>query len=1073
MKIKDYLFIIAVILTCSLSCKAQISITSDIQCNGAATGALTATPAFGIPPYSYIWSNGAITPSITNLIADSYSVTITDGTPGSQVFSIVLGQPPLLTTTMNPPTHVSCFNGYDGLATVVPAGGTPPYSYNWSNGDHNASATGLSNGIYSVTVTDIYGCSATNSVTIDQPPQLTSLVTSTIDVTCNGGSNGSASINAGGGTPGYTYNWSNGSLSNSIAGVAAGNYNVTITDLNGCTVGNSVVITEPALINLPVTNKTNVSCFGGNNGSVSIMANGGVAPYTYLWSNGATTTTINNLTEGIYTLVVNDFAGCVANASVNISQPADIIINTVQIIPSDCDGHNNGSAQISVSGGTSPYSYNWREINNDSTFTTQNIGPVRGGTYEILVTDVLNCFKKDTIVIPNMAVVPITMSVQSYICNGALGSVSMLADSADSLQYYTYHWSSTYNTGTWVSNDSVFGTGTSFLAGNYTITITENATTCAAYYYFTINQSATPMVVTSTVIHNNCFGNHNGAIALYVNGGDPMPGYHVIWTGPYGYSSTGFSIGGLVSGDYVYTVTDDSACSASNTIRIQPLMPVQGYVSKTDISCFGNTNGGASAFYNGGSGTLKYLWSNGALTPQINNLSAGTYSVTVTDSLGCSKSASVEILQPPALVTILNNQQDVSCFGESDGAIWTSTTGGSGTLQYQWLHNGSLFPEITNNLSDIPEGTYHLTVTDSLFCQSTLNVVINSPTETLLPDSVHVISCNNGADGYWDITPTGAYHPYIAIFSTGDTISTDTVPSPYIAGLAAGVYTCEITASNGCQWNFTKTFAQPLPITVGLSNIVPVICYGDSIGSITLDEVHGGTAPYTYLWSNQTTQNPLLDVPAGIYHVTITDAKSCSIEETYTIDQPFEPIKFFPTVTSTSCQQSEDGKVVVYPEDIYWSPYVNLIFLYDSLYGTVADSIALVVGGVDPGEIMGNLPPGHYTLVLMNEFGCSELTRVFVGKGPEDCILIPNMVTSNGDGYNDVFKVQGGCEYETFHVSIFTDLGKNVYESDDCNFIWDPKATQKAAPNTVFYYYIKVTEGSRTYEFRNSININY
>ncbi|MEI6851689.1 MAG: gliding motility-associated C-terminal domain-containing protein [Bacteroidota bacterium] len=1065
MKIKDYFFVMAIVMACSLSSRAQITVLNDIKCNGATTGSLSATPGFGIPPYSYLWSNAATTPVISSLAAGGYSVTITDGTPSTIVYSIVLTQPPLLTVPINPPTEVSCFNGYDGLATVAPVGGTFPFSYVWSNGDHNASATGLSSGTYTVTVTDFNSCTATNTVTITQPPQLTSVVSSLNNLSCNGANNGSASITASGGTPGYFYAWSNGSSTNSIAGVAAGNYSVIVSDVNGCTVGNSIVISQPTPINLPVTNKVNVSCFGGNNGTATVIANGGVAPYTYLWSNGANTTTISNLTAGVYTLTVTDFTGCVKTTAINITQPAPVVVNTVQIIPSDCDGHNNGSASIAVVGGTSPYTYHWREIASDSVYTTQNISLVRGGNYEIIATDILGCVGVDTIIIPNLAVVPITVTVQSYICNGALGSVNMLADSADSAQYYTYHWSSTYNTSTWVSNDSVFGTGTSFLAGNYTITITENSTACAAYYNFTINQSATPMVVTSKVIHNNCFGDHHGSIQLFVNGGDPLPTYQATWTGPYGYVSSGFAIGSLVSGDYTYTVTDDGACSASNTIRIQPLLPVQGYTTKNDISCHGNTNGSISAFYSGGQGTLHYLWSNGATTTQINNLVAGTYTLTVTDSVGCSKSASVQILEPPALVTTLNNQQNVSCFGVSDGDIWTSTSGGSGLLEYQWLHDGSLFPEVTNNLLNIPAGIYHLTVTDSLMCHSTLDVTISQPTQTLFTDSVHVISCNNGADGYWNISPTGAYNPYIAIFSTFDTISTDTVPSPFIAGLAAGTYSCQITASNGCKWDFVKTFVQPLPITVGLTDIVPIVCYGDSTGSVKLDDVHGGTAPYTYLWSNTTTANPLVNVPAGTYHVTITDSKSCTIDETYIIEQPYEPIKFFATVTATSCQQSEDGQVVVYPNDIYWSPYNNMFILYDSINHLIDSASA--------GQVIGNLPPGPYTLVLINGVGCTARGNIYVDKGPDNCILIPNLVTANGDGYNDVFKVQGGCEYETFHVSIFTDLGKNVLESDDCNFIWDPKATEKASPNTVFYYYIKVSEGGKAWEFRNSINVNY
>ena len=1039
--------------------------SQNVSCFSGNNGSATVTPSGGTSPYSYIWSNGNLTNTINNLIAGLYSVTITDNRGCTTVASTNISQPALLSASITSLVNVSCYNGNNGSATVSPSGGTGPYTYNWSNGSNNATANGLTSGTYLVTVTDSKGCTANNTAIIIQPPQLISTIFGIVNVSCNGGSNGSATISAAGGTPGYTFNWSNGSTNPTIFGLSAGNYNVTVTDNIGCTIGNSVVISQPALLNLVVVDQQNVSCFGGNNGSVTVDANGGMAPYSYLWSNGGTTNTINNLTTGIYSLTVIDNALCTNTIMVNIAQPAPLIINTVLVNPSDCDGHNNGEAQISISGGVSPYAYLWREINFDSIYTTQNIDSVRGGDYLITVTDMNNCIAFDTIIIPNMTAVAVTVTYPPYICNGAQGSVSILADNADSAQYYTYQWNSTYNSGIFVTNDSVFSTGTSFLAGNYTITITENATGCAEYFNFTIDQSATPLVVSSTVMHNQCFGNNNGSIRLYVNGGDPLPTNQVVWTGPYGFTSTSFIISALVSGDYHYTVTDDGACSVQGTIRILPLTPLQGYTSKNDVSCFGGSNGSILAYYSGGSGTIKYLWSNGDTIPQLMNLVAGMYSLTVTDSLGCAKYSTVQIIEPPALVTILDLKQDVSCFGFSDGLISTTTTGGSGTLHYSWLLNGSLFPEVTNNLINIPAGDYHLTVTDSLFCTSSLDVTVLQPTQTLFTDSIHVISCNNGSDGYWEITPTGAYTPYIAIFSTGDTISTDTVPSPYISGLIAGSYYCHIIASNGCEWDFTASFTQPLPITVGLSNIVPVVCYSDSTGSITLNSVHGGTPPYTYAWSNGTNSNPLVNVPNGIYHVTITDSKNCTLEETYIVDQPYEPIKFFPTVTATSCQQAEDGQVVVYQEDVYWSPYINMIYLYDSLL-VLVDS-----GGT--GHFFGGLPPGPYSLILINEMGCSVKATVYIAKGSDDCILIPNLVTPNGDGYNDVFRVQGGCEYETFHISIYTDLGKNVFESDDCNFTWDPRETQKASPNTVFFYYIKVTEGKRTYEFRNSINVNY
>ncbi|NTX00017.1 MAG: hypothetical protein HGB35_08865, partial [Geobacteraceae bacterium] len=232
--------------------------------------------------------------------------------------------------------------------------------------------------------------------------------------------------------------------------------------------------------------------------------------------------------------------------------------------------------------------------------------------------------------------------------------------------------------------------------------------------------------------------------------------------------------------------------------------------------------------------------------------------------------------------------------------------------------------------------------------------------------------------------------------------------------------------------------------------------------SITLDNVHGGTPGYTFLWSNGLDENPITNIAAGIYNVTITDNLNCNIYETYEVHEPFDTIKFVATVKTTSCQQAEDGEVFVDEGQIDWSPYTNSFLLYDSL-NVLIDSVA-------PGEIIGNLPPGPYLGIIINQYGCTASDSLYVEKGPEDCIAIPNLVTVNADGFNDVFAVRGGCEYDEFSVEIFTDQGVQVFESSDCLFTWNPD-DNKAAANTVYFYYIKVAENGKPYEFRSSINI--
>jgi hypothetical protein len=1037
---------------------------NSVLCFGANTGDALVTAFGGTGTLTYLWSNGATTPAIPNLIAGIYQVNITDGNSCVQIQTATIVQPATAVSVSIVSTPIACFGGSDGTATATASGGTGALTYLWSTGEVTPTISNLIAGTYTVTVTDGNACTTTGSVLITQPlvPLQVSIVGTNIN--CFGATDGAATATGSGGTGVLNYLWSTGAFTATIINLTAATYSATVTDANGCTASSSVVISEPATpIHIHTTILNNVTCSGGSNGSITVTGSGGIGNLTYLWSTGSTLQTIVDLVVGVYTVTITDGNGCTANASIAVSEPLPITM-VPTITPSSCDGHNDGAISIITGGGTGALSYLWNEINFDSTYVTQNVVGIRGGTYALTITDLNGCTFIDTLIVPTTVTVPFTFTLVPYVCNGATGSVMVQATNAAPGAYFTYAWSSPYNTGSFTSNDSVFNASTSFVAGTYTITITDNATGCASYYDFTINQSATPMIVIPIVQHNLCYVDHNGSITLQVNGGNPMPGYHVTWTGPNGFVSSAFTISGLGVGDYTYVVTDDSVCSTTGTIRIEPLTPLLGYVTSENVLCNSTATGHAEAFYSGGTGPISYLWSTGATTPYINTLFIGTYSLTVTDSVGCSILTSTTITQPPVITIVLDSLHNIHCNGGNDGGIWLTTSGGTGPLTYTWLLDGNLFPEVTEDIINVPAGFYQITVMDSVGCTAIMSFILTQPAPTIFIDSVHVVSCNNGSDGYWQIQPVGPNFPYVVIFSTGDTISTDTVPAPSIGGLSAGSYSVTITSSIGCTWGYNLLLEQPLPLTVGTVDIVPIICKGASTGSVTMDAVYGGTGPYTFLWSNGMITNPIINIPDGMYNVTITDALGCVMYETYEVEEPYEWITFKPTITTTTCQQAEDGQVVFPLEDIHGSPYTNTFFLYDSL-GVLIDSVG-------PDQIIGNLPSGFYEIILINQYGCTMNDSLYVGQGPGDCILIPNLVTANGDGFNDVFAVQGGCEYDEFSVKIFTDNGEQVFESSDCLFTWDP-LTNQAHANSVYFYYIVVKENGKEYIFKSSIDVKY
>lgn len=321
---------------------------TDAECNGEASGSVDLTVSGGNPGYTYSWSNGATTEDLTNVAAGTYTVTVTDQSGSTASISATVNEPTALMASTSS-TDVGCNGGNDGSATVNASGGTPPYSYAWSDGQTTQTATGLAAGTYSVVVTDANGCTTAAYATVDEPDALT-VSTVSSDVSCNGGSDGSASAIPAGGTAPYSYSWSNGFNSYYNQGLAAGNYTVTITDANGCTASASVTINEPTAVTV-TANATDETCPNQNDGTASASASGGTPAYTYSWSNGATGANVSGLAPGSYTVTATDANGCTGSASVSVAaasndscviEPGDYRTQTQGGWGSGCKGNNPG-----------------------------------------------------------------------------------------------------------------------------------------------------------------------------------------------------------------------------------------------------------------------------------------------------------------------------------------------------------------------------------------------------------------------------------------------------------------------------------------------------------------------------------------------------------------------------------------------------------------------------------------------------------------------------------------------------------------------------------------------------------
>jgi sugar lactone lactonase YvrE len=370
---------------------ASLAITptqTDVSCFGQKNGSATVVVSGGYPPYTYSWTNETITATASGLATGTYTVTVTDSAENTlnQKFTII--EPAALTVSKGSINNVSCFNDSNGSATVTATGGTAPYAYLWSNGVTTATAKGLKAGDYAVTVTDAKGCTATEKIAITQPTSALVATTSKTDISCNGESNGSATVTATGGTAPYAYLWSNGVTTARAKGLKAGDHSVTVTDAKGCTATEKIAITQPTSALVATTSKTDVSCNGESNGSATVSVTGGTAPYTYLWSNKAVTATAKGLKAGDYTVTVTDVKGCQTTQSFTITQPTSALVATVGSQTNVfCIGDSNGSATVSVTGGTGDYTYSWAPSGGTAATATN----LTAGAYAVTITDINGC----------------------------------------------------------------------------------------------------------------------------------------------------------------------------------------------------------------------------------------------------------------------------------------------------------------------------------------------------------------------------------------------------------------------------------------------------------------------------------------------------------------------------------------------------------------------------------------------------------------------------------------------------------------------------------------------------------
>ena len=626
-------------------------------------------------------------------------------------------------------------------------------------------------GIYPYSVTDLNGCIHLDTITITQPDSLyfsySMLNYNGYEISCSGFNDGLIEINIFGGTGPYT-NYLENIASNipldsfTLSGISSGIYIDSIIDINGCKYIDTFILDEPPALNLNL-NQINVLCNSGCDGSILANVTGGVAPFLYQWNNGMITSYIDSLCSGGYNLVVSDTNGCTSNDSVYISQPNSITISTDSLTNVSTYAGNDGSIEITVSGGAGNYSFEWFD-DNGILATNEDISNLTAGSYYLTVTDVNNCIKTDTFFVsqPNTILVSL-QSVINPICNDSCtGSIDINVSGGNS--NYSFSWSGPNN---FISLDEDIS---NLCSGLYILTVSDGITSIVDSFNMFQPQPLTFDLIIDSI---TCFDQMTQATLLVFGGTQP---FNYNWSnGDTNYYTF------INSGLYSVNVTDNNGCELFSNFSLSNPDSLSLSSSTSNISCFGQNDGNATINVLSG-GTSPYQFSFDGVTFQQSNyfdgLVSGTYSIYILDSNNCIDSINFVISEPDELLSTISTS-DASCFGECDGSALISTVGGTLPYIYSW----------SNDSTSLCAGNYNVITTDANNCITVDNFIINEP----FPLEINVWL--NGVN----LQATSGFSSYQWFFENGNAIqgANSEIFSPQTTGIYYVIASdgfCEITS---------------------------------------------------------------------------------------------------------------------------------------------------------------------------------------------------------------------------------------------------------------------------------------
>ena len=952
----------------------------DVLCFGNNTGTITLTQSGGTTPYAAPqWLDLAVGTTRSNLVAGTYYYADSDANGCLFIDSVKVLQPAAAFTVSQAHVDVLCFGSSTGTITLTQAGGTTPYAApQWLDGATGTTRSNLPAGTYYYADSDAHGCLFIDSVKVLQPVAVFAVTPSQVNVKCKGAPTGSITLTLSGGTTPYgTVNWAGGATGAIRTNLIAGNYTYTVSDANGCSVTNTINITEPAVAFTVGQAHVNVLCFGNNTGSITLTQSGGTTPYAApQWLDLATGITRSNLVAGTYYYADSDVNGCLFIDSVKVLQPAAAFTVSQAHVDVLCFGNSTGTITLTQAGGTTPYALpQWLD---GAIGTTRSNLPA--GKFYFADSDSHGCLVIDSVIISQPTAFTVSETQVDVKCKGAPTGSITLTLSGGTTPYGTVDW-----------GGGVTGTNlTNLIAGSYTYNVSD-ANNCPATAAIAITEPAAAFTVAQAHVDVLCFGNNTGSITLTQSGGTP-PYAAPQWLD----LATGTTRSNLVAGTYYYADSDANGCLFIDSVKIlQPAQLAVG-LTKTDATCSYSADGSAVATGAGGVSLYNFAWSNaftetGVATSAATGLAANTYTVTITDQNNCTASGGITVGSPPRLTAQIT-VTDVDCFGNSTGAVSVTAGGGTSGFHYTWSANAATGDQPT--ASNLPAALYSLTITDASNCVLDTFATVAQPVSTLsysTPVYVQNVSCNGGNNGEIKYAVGGGTPNYTFLWSGGAAGSNDSA-----VNLIAGSYDVTITDSKGCNVTNTVAVTEPTALSIVSQSQVDEICHGGNTGSATVN-VTGGIpgAGYIYTWTrNAGNTSTVSALTAGPYTVVITDNNQCTISANFNIVEPSQ-IVALPSVANALCHGGATGTVAISASGgtpavtgytYTWSPNVS----------STDSGLALLAG--------------PYVVTVTDSLGCTAIANAQVG---EPAALVPSItsvvnITCYGDSNGTVQLSAGG-----------------------------------------------------------------